>query len=280
MQQNKFKNNKGNEKILYAGPAEKNDFLYIDLAGITYPCAKYHLFHNPIFEVTVIEYIQKGSGILEYEGKQYPLQEGDSYLIQSNTKCFYYADPQNPFQKIWINVNGRLLDHLLDAYQIDMPFLITHVSLDKPIRTIHELLTQYKHNAVNMTEVNLLLHEIVALLGNNLIQESKEKTLSQQIKTYLDYHVDQPLSIGELAEQFYISRSYLMAIFKKEYGQPPYSYFLEQKVKAACALLKKTSLSVKEIAEKLSFSDASYFSNTFKLYKGVSPKQYRNAHNE
>jgi two-component system response regulator YesN len=41
-----------------------------------------------------------------------------------------------------------------------------------------------------------------------------------------------------------------------------------------------TSLSVKEVAQKLCFSDEYYFSNIFKEKVGCSPSQYRKRHTE
>jgi YesN/AraC family two-component response regulator len=50
---------------------------------------------------------------------------------------------------------------------------------------------------------------------------------------------------------------------------------LEKKISFAKKLLVDTSLSVKQISDKLCFSDEYYFSNIFKKKTGQTPSQYR-----
>ena len=57
----------------------------------------------------------------------------------------------------------------------------------------------------------------------------------------------------------------------------PYAYLLEKKLELAGQLLRDTNLSVREIAEKLSFADEYYFSNVFKKKMGVTPSLWRTA---
>ena len=71
------------------------------------------------------------------------------------------------------------------------------------------------------------------------------------------------------------SESQTIRIFKRAYGVTPYAYLLEKKLDLAGQLLRDTNLSVREIAEKLSFADEYYFSNVFKKKTGVSPSVYR-----
>ncbi|WP_420792937.1 helix-turn-helix domain-containing protein [Lentisphaera marina] len=47
-------------------------------------------------------------------------------------------------------------------------------------------------------------------------------------------------------------------------------------IQASCKLLRSTSLSVAEIAEKCGFSEQNYFARHFKQLVGQSPTQFRN----
>jgi AraC-like DNA-binding protein len=55
----------------------------------------------------------------------------------------------------------------------------------------------------------------------------------------------------------------------------PYAYVLGKKLELAKKLLDNTNLTVKQISEKLCFSDEYYFSSLFKNKIGVSPSVYR-----
>ena len=72
-----------------------------------------------------------------------------------------------------------------------------------------------------------------------------------------------------------MSVSQLGRIFKAEYGMTVYAYILKRKIETAENLLRNTSLSVKEIADTLSFTDEHYFSNIFKKKTCMTPCEYR-----
>jgi len=52
-------------------------------------------------------------------------------------------------------------------------------------------------------------------------------------------------------------------------------YYNYLKIKTAKQLLKEGDLSIKEIAEKLSFDTPNYFSKTFKKFTEMTPSQYK-----
>ena len=54
-------------------------------------------------------------------------------------------------------------------------------------------------------------------------------------------------------------------------------YINKTRVQQAEKLLRKTTLSMQDIAEKCGFADANYFTRTFKKINGMSPNQYRKA---
>lgn len=48
------------------------------------------------------------------------------------------------------------------------------------------------------------------------------------------------------------------------------------RLQEACRLLLGTAMSIKEIAFRLNYGDASYFSNMFRRNLGMTPLEYRN----
>ena len=53
-------------------------------------------------------------------------------------------------------------------------------------------------------------------------------------------------------------------------------YIIAYRLKLACSMLRSTAKSINEIAEECGFTDASYFTKTFKAAYGETPKAYRN----
>ena len=82
-------------------------------------------------------------------------------------------------------------------------------------------------------------------------------------------------SIEVLAQSCGISNRSIFRLFKKYIGVTPHAYRQRLQMEKARYLLKNTSESIKEIAEKLGFRTAFYFSSVFSRSVGVSPSDYR-----
>jgi two-component system response regulator YesN len=52
-------------------------------------------------------------------------------------------------------------------------------------------------------------------------------------------------------------------------------YYTSLKIERAKQLLLENEMTVKEIAARLAFNEANYFSKTFKRLTGLTPSQYR-----
>lgn len=83
------------------------------------------------------------------------------------------------------------------------------------------------------------------------------------------------LTLGELAAELNLTRSYFIRLFEKRMHQTPMKYYMKLKIEAAGALLTCTDLSVKEISARLGFSSEFHFSKQFKLKTGLAPTLYR-----
>ena len=94
---------------------------------------------------------------------------------------------------------------------------------------------------------------------------------------YIKSFFAEDISIPELAAMEGLSVSRYNAIFKETMGIPPIQYITDLRLKRACALLKATSLHVKEIGEAVGYRDNHFFSKTFKAKLGISPLEYRNS---
>lgn len=100
-----------------------------------------------------------------------------------------------------------------------------------------------------------------------------EKTPLQNIYTYLKEHFSEDISLEELSKKFYISKYALCRGFRQEYQEGLWDFLKRLRMEHAKLLLTSTDLKIYEIAEKCGFSDANYFSNTYRKYYGHTPFQ-------
>lgn len=91
---------------------------------------------------------------------------------------------------------------------------------------------------------------------------------------YIDCHLNDSISLKEMAEHVKVNSSYLSVRFKKEVGQSVIDYANQKKVENSLLYLAATDMSVAEVAERVGIDDANYFSKLFKKYQGMTPRQY------
>jgi transcriptional regulator GlxA family with amidase domain len=108
-----------------------------------------------------------------------------------------------------------------------------------------------------------------------------EKTLAHtyedilQVQAWLQQHYNEPLNIEALANKFDLSVRSFNRRFKDASQQTPKQYIQQLRLDAAKELLRKTNLSIGDIASHVGYQDMSYFSEIFKKYLNATPKAYR-----
>ena len=111
----------------------------------------------------------------------------------------------------------------------------------------------------------------------NHIIENKKTVLSYQIKSYIEMHLSENLTVKSLCETFFISKTKLYQIAKKNFDMGVTDYIRFLRFEKAKQLLQKTDKSVKDIAFEIGMNDANYFTRIFKKYEKQTPKAYRNS---
>lgn len=85
------------------------------------------------------------------------------------------------------------------------------------------------------------------------------------------------MSVDELANRLYTSRSKLCATFKIETGESVGAYVRRRRTERACDLLADSSLSMAQIAERLGYPQQAAFAQAFRQTTGLSPTAWRAA---
>ncbi len=90
---------------------------------------------------------------------------------------------------------------------------------------------------------------------------------------FLESHYMENISLNDLCNMTGLSKYYLLRSFTREKGISPYSYLETIRIDRAKKLLEQGVMPV-DAAIQTGFSDQSHFSNFFKRYIGLTPKQY------
>lgn len=96
-----------------------------------------------------------------------------------------------------------------------------------------------------------------------------------KIQEWLKRHYNESISLESLAQKFDLSVRTFNRRFRSASGNTPLQYLQEVRLDQAKALLKKSNLSVSEIAYSVGYHDSSYFTSLFKRINAVTPNEYR-----
>ena len=113
------------------------------------------------------------------------------------------------------------------------------------------------------------------LQADQLMHKRNATSIENKAAEYLQMHLQEKVLLPELARQMNCSVSGLSAKFCREFGVPPMQYLNELRIRKAKQLLCDTDLTMAEIAVRCGFSNAYFFSNTFKKQAQVAPSEYR-----
>lgn len=91
---------------------------------------------------------------------------------------------------------------------------------------------------------------------------------------YMEQHFSENITLDDLASMIGAGKSYLLRSFTKETGVSPYRYLQTIRIERAKALLEQ-GIGPIDVAGMTGFSDQSHFTNYFKEFIGLTPKQYQ-----
>ena len=101
------------------------------------------------------------------------------------------------------------------------------------------------------------------------------KQLVEAIKSYISENIYYDLSRETIAEQLKYHPDHLSRVFKKATGETLINYIQNEKIKTAIYLFKETNLSVSQVADRLGYTNFSYFSQLFKQKTGYTVREYK-----
>lgn len=102
----------------------------------------------------------------------------------------------------------------------------------------------------------------------------------EKVARYVDEHLDSDLSVSALAGMVFLSKDHLTRSFKKRYGKTVSEYILEKRMQLARELLWDPRLTVTMVAGKVGFGSYSHFTEQFKKYYGMPPRDFQKIRRE
>lgn len=270
--------NKYKEQFIYVRQGHV-DFFNIILCGITRPNPDYSIDWNPNgVPCTIYDYIRRGRGYIETSDGVTPVSAGDLLFMARGTRLRLYADPDEPFEKIWIQTTGSLMHGLRDMYGMNGRVIVQHVDAAASFDRIQSVLS-HSTPATILTDLSVcsaaVMEMTAALMKSEVFGDTDTTSVPAQIRSMLDGALYTPLSLDMIAEQLHLTPTHLIRLFRAAYNTTPKKYLSDRRIAQAKILLRDTSLPIHSIAESLCYADSRYFASAFRKETGFTPRDYR-----
>ena len=249
------------------------------LKGIAQPFPVH--FH----EYYVVGFIESGGRRLLCNGREYSASSGDILLFNPNNRHACTQEGNSFLDYRAMNISTEVMEHI--AEEISGTKALP--KFDKCVINEREIFCSLKklfgmifEGGDDFEKEELLFLAFSQLLNGHSGDFQKEYECSLEIEdicTYMGEHFSEKISIGDLCELTALSKAALIRSFTKEKGISPYRYLENIRLGAAKKLLEK-GVSPVETAIETGFTDQSHFTNFFKDYIGLTPKQYANIFND
>jgi AraC-like DNA-binding protein len=234
----------------------------------------------------------ESSSLLAYlPGESFVLPESMPMLID-----FPEASNDNPTQCIALEINHDKIRHTLDLLNERYPRLeengawqedwsLYHLQNSQELAlTVERLLrlpfedNPYKEVLADITLQELLVRLLQTQARTWLLQEKKALQNSHRfaaVMHYIEQHLQDNISVQQLANLACMSKPHFFRSFKQELGQSPLDFIVERRIEHAKSLLKKPATSVSEAAYQSGFNNLTHFSQQFKKSEGLTPSAFK-----
>ncbi|WP_319563038.1 AraC family transcriptional regulator [Marispirochaeta sp.] len=264
--------------FLYSASSRARSLFYYLLCIGHYHCSSEYLVARQRYDSFLLIYTLSGAGYVLQWG-EYRLVGTGSIALLDCYQAHTYKASKKGWEILWMHIDGPILRSWFSALsQGGEPVIQLLPSAYVMERNLYQIFSVFdKQEAVNEARISQLITNVMTELY--LARFAGEKTTSvdaiEEVLTYISMHIEQPLSVEDLARQANLSPYYFSRLFKQSTGFPPHEYMLNHRVANAKYLLRTTDFPIKKVASCCGFSTASSFCTNFKKRVGSSPLQYR-----
>ncbi|MBC7958959.1 MAG: helix-turn-helix transcriptional regulator, partial [Vallitaleaceae bacterium] len=235
-------------------------------------------------------YVVEGTASLTMEQQIFTLQEDDLCLINSNSIHELHAQ-----HCVMIALQIKLAafdEHLKNIKQVRFDCNST-ISADKSAYTsLRSLLIQLvQQNAtsgnwqdiLNKSLIYRLLYELITkfispIQVTNYVETEKHLDRLRNITNYMQEHYTQKLTLEFMANQTYLSTSYLSRFFEQYMGIPFSDYLRSLRLDHAVHSLITSKDSIDALSEASGFPNTRAFVHAFRNQFNCLPSEYRSQH--
>ena len=239
-------------------------------------------------------YIVSGSGVYALRDGACKIRKNDVFLFGANqVHCITDADDpmvlfnvQFESRLIWSPLSNLLHEKYLQLFNGKCERLDPNeISTSRIAALMKRIMAENAGKEVGyQLMIKAHLYEIIGELVRgcgvsfeDTPDNARRKSLlcMDRAMSYINQHLEQPLSLEEIASVAGFTRTYFTTMFTELNGLTTWDYITIRRMEKSCELLKSTDLPVIEVAERCGYPNLSNFNRMFLRIVGTSPSRYR-----
>ncbi len=250
-------------------------------------CAPLHSFGPFVRNHYLFHYIISGRGMLYSHTtsggiSEYSLEANQGFLICPGQINLYTVDEKDPWKYVWIEFDGMKAEEcLLQAgLERDQPIYRPR-SVEEGERLRDQMLYFYENSARSpmhlVGKLSLFLDELIELSSDkrDIGEQTQRDFYINEAVVYIQQNYHRDLTVDEVAGFCKLNRNYFSRKFKEEVGCTPQEFLIRQRLTNAAELMRLTNLPIKTIAAQCGYPNQLHFSQAFKKYYGMPPREWR-----
>ncbi len=233
-----------------------------------------------------ILYIISGKGTYMVEGNQYPIEDGDIFILRPAEMHKLQIEADSNYERMVIHFSPELIKKhthhdLLHAFY-DRP-LGAHnrfASNEESTKLLQAAFSGFDFENISDPKLNLLGRLIIfltAIDGIYRVQRHQRihnpaEGFQSQLLEYVNEHLFEDISVQSVADAFYRSRSQVSRVFRQATDTSLWEYVTIKRLMAARTMIQRGE-SASKACSACGFSEYSSFYRAYKAHFGHSPKE-------
>lgn len=265
-----------NRILVTPSACAKKHYLYVQEVG-SLKSLEPHISSRRNLNSYLFFVVMEGRGSLTLHGKRQALSSGDCVFLDCRSPYAHESSEDEPWTLSWVHFNGADAEHLYHVYLEQAQTCFFHpVSILPFAETINELYQCCREqDYLSELYANRLLTDLITMSIGWQRRDIDAPDKFSLIRTYIDRHYAEKVTLDSLAEHFFISKYHLSREYHRIYGTTISSDITNRRISHAKESLRFSDETVEQIAEICGFQDCAYFISVFKKAEGLTPLQYR-----
>lgn len=181
----------------------------------------------------------------------------------------------------WFQNGAVYTPHEIKECYVRFLWAVMNISKEIGLLETEKIQQQKLLEQVMSARLSEELREAAQMLLDCLTEQEEEAAVHLTVKkaqAMIHEYYQTGIMLEEIADKLNITPEYLGNQFHKEMGVTFSAYMKNYRIGKAKELLLKTPLKLYEIAQKVGYADAKYFSRVFREATGQLPADYRKTH--